>query len=132
MNKEFLRMQKLAGLITENQMNELTPKSDFTEEKHFVVIVFGGDSDELGNMKGVSASTKEEFTQKLKDIYGENLESVGLTFYETNKEEMDKIVSMSDTWDGEESDPETGGIDPITSKLKKVASEGKPLDQISF
>jgi hypothetical protein len=132
MNKEFLRMQKLAGLITENQMNELTPKSDFTEEKHFVVIVFGGNSDELGNMKGVSASTKEEFTQKLKDIYGENLESVGLTFYETNKEEMNKIVSMSDTWEGEESDPETGGIDSITSKLKEVASKGKPLDQISF
>jgi len=31
MNKEFLKMQKLAGLVTENQVNELTPKSGFTD-----------------------------------------------------------------------------------------------------
>jgi hypothetical protein len=124
MNKEFLRMQKLAGLITENQMNELTPKSDFTEGKHFVAIVFGGDSDELGNMKGVSASTKEEFAQKLKDIYGENLESVGLTFYETNKEEMNRIAQMSEDW--------YSGDESVEDELMDIASKGKPLDQISF
>lgn len=129
MNKEFLRMQKLAGLITENQMNELTPKSGFTDEKHFVVIVFGGDSDELGNMKGVSASTKEDLIQKLEDIYGvqgvDALGDIGLTFYEMpNQNEMNRIVQMSEDWyTGDES-----GED----ELMNISSEGKPLDQISF
>lgn len=129
MNKEFLRMQKLAGLITENQMNELTPKSGFTGEKHFVVIVAGGTSDELGNMKGVSASTKEDFIQKLEDIYGvkgvDALGDIGLTFYEMpNQNEMNRIVQMSKNWyTGDES-----GED----ELMKISSEGKPLDQISF
>ena len=131
MNKEFLRMQKLAGLITENQMNELTPKSGFTRgpEKHFVVIVAGGTSDELGNMKGVSASTKEDFIQKLEDIYGvqgvDALGDIGLTFYEMpNQNEMNRVVQMSEDWyTGDES-----GED----ELMNISSEGKPLDQISF
>jgi len=118
-------MQKLAGLITENQMNELTPKSDFTEEKHFVVIVFGGDSDELGNMKGVSASTKEEFIQKLENIYGEDLENVGLTFYEApNQNEMDRITQMSEDW--------YSGDESVEDELMDIAKKGISLDQISF
>jgi len=129
MNKEFLRMQRLAGLITENQVNELTPKLGFTEEKHFVVIVFGGTSDELGNMKGVSASTKEDLIQKLENIYGvkgvDALRDIGLTVYEmSNQNEMNRIVQMSKDWyTGDES-----GED----ELMKISSEGKPLDQISF
>jgi len=128
MNKEFLRMQKLAGLITENQMNELTPKSGFTgtPEKYLIVIVAGGTSDELGNMKGISASTQEEFIQKLENIYGKDLESVGLTFYEVpNQNEMDRITQMSEDW-------YTGEDESVEEELMDIAEKGIPLDQISF
>ena len=128
MNKEFLRMQKLAGLITENQMNELTPKLGFTgaPEKYLIAIVAGGTSDELGNMKGISASTQEEFIQKLENIYGENLESVGLTFYEVpNQNEMNRVTQMSENW-------YTGEDESVEEELMNIAEKGIPLDQISF
>jgi hypothetical protein len=127
MNKEFLRMQKLAGLITENQMNELTPKLGFTgvPEKYLIAIVAGGTSDELGNMKGISASTQEEFIQKLENIYGEDLESVGLTFYEVpNQNEMDRVAQMSEDW--------YSGDESVEEELMDIAEKGIPLDQISF
>jgi hypothetical protein len=127
MNKEFLRMQKLAGLITENQINELTPKSGFTgtPEKYLIAIVAGGTSDELGNMKGISASTQEEFIQKLENIYGEDLESVGLTFYEVpNQNEMDRVAQMSEDW--------YSGDESVEEELMDIAEKGIPLDQISF
>jgi hypothetical protein len=127
MNKEFLRMQKLAGLITENHMNELTPKSGFTgaPEKYLIAIIAGGTSDELGNMKGISASTQEEFIQKLENIYGKDLESVGLTFYEaSNQNEMDRITQMSEDW--------YLGDESVEDELIDIAEKGIPLDQISF
>jgi hypothetical protein len=128
MNKEFLRMQKLAGLITENQMNELTPKLGFTgaPEKYLIAIVAGGTSDELGNMKGISASTQEEFIQKLENIYGEDLESVGLTFYEVpNQNEMNRVTQMSEDW-------YTGEDESVEEELMDIAEKGIPLNQISF
>jgi hypothetical protein len=128
MNKEFLRMQKLAGLITENQMNELTPKLGFTgaPEKYLIAIVARGTSDELGNMKGISASTQEEFIQKLENIYGEDLESVGLTFYEVpNQNEMNRVTQMSEDW-------YTGEDKSVEEELMDIAEKGIPLNQISF
>ena len=128
MNKEFLKMQKLAGLITENQMNELTPKLGFTgaPEKYLIAIVAGGTSDELGNMKGISASTQEEFIQKLENIYGEDLESVGLTFYEVpNQNEMNRVTQMSEDW-------YTGEDESVEEELMDIAEKGIPLNQISF
>ena len=128
MNKEFLRMQKLAGLITENQMSELTPKLGFTgaPEKYLIAIVAGGTSDELGNMKGISASTQEEFIQKLENIYGEDLESVGLTFYEVpNQNEMNRVTQMSEDW-------YTGEDESVEEELMDIAEKGIPLNQISF
>jgi len=121
MNKEFLKMQKIAGLITENQFRQLNEN----QARYFIVIVAGGTSDELGNMKGVSASTQEEFIQNLENIYGKNLESVGLTFYEVpNQNEMNRIAQMSEDWyTGDESGEE---------ELMSVAEKGKPFNDISF
>ena len=121
---EVKRVQQLAG-INESQLNE-------GSLRHFVVIIFEGDDDELGTMKGISASNQEEFEQKLKNIYGKeglydikkHPEDTYWTFYETSKEEMDKIVQMSQMWQG-------GNLE-TEENLENIAKKGKPFSEIIF
>ena len=125
-NESFLRMQKLAGLLTEAEYQK--------KFRYFIVIIFEGDDDELGSMKGISASNKEEFDQKLKAIYGDNglaaikkhPEDTYWTFYEVNNEnEMNNLENMSEQW-YTTSDPK------IEQKLESIAKRGKPYSEIKI
>ena len=104
MKKQFIneakRMQQLAGI----QLNENLTKGT----RYFIVIIFEGDDDELGSMKGINASTPQEFDQKLADMYGKDTlvnnikaypDDTYWTFYEVSSEpEMNRIVQMSKEW----------------------------------
>lgn len=99
MNKEFLRMQKLAGLITENQMNELTPKSGFTDKKYYAVVNI------LDKPLYLVADTKEEMLSKLnqtyKDSTGETYVPYSIEdFNDENRMYMGKQLPhfISDDW----------------------------------
>ena len=114
MNREFLKMQKLAGLITENQFRQLNEN----QTRYFIVVNFKGLSDELGNFHGIEASDKDDFIQKFKGIFNDNI-SDDYTFYEIdNKNEMDKILKTSDEWEGGEDTPETEYLQNIADKAK--------------
>jgi hypothetical protein len=101
--------------------------------KYFVVIIFEGKSDEIGNMKGVEASTQEEFEYKLREIYGtEHLASIKndpndtyWTFYEVDsKEHMDNIVTESENW--------YLGKDADEEMLMVISEQGKTFNKIVF
>lgn len=93
MNKEFLRMQKLAGLITESQMNELTPKSGFTGEKYYAVVNI------LDEPLYLVADTKEEMLSKLNQTYKD---TTGETYVPYSIEDFDDENRLphfiSDDW----------------------------------
>ena len=131
MNKEQLRMQMLAGIITEGQYKRRLNENEAT--KYFVVIIMEGDSDEIGNMKGIVASNQGEFEQEFTSIYGsqdldalkKNPNDIYWTFYEvSSQEEMNKIVQMSEDW--------YKGDDSGEEELMSIAKKGKPFSQISF
>jgi hypothetical protein len=104
MKKQFInevkRMQQLAGIQLNENLTEGT--------RYFIVIIFEGDDDELGSMKGINASTPQEFDQKLADMYGKDTlvnnikahpNDTYWTFYEVSSEpEMNRIVQMSKEW----------------------------------
>ena len=131
MNKELLRMQMLAGIITESQYAAESNESEGT--KYFIVIIFEGLDDELGSMKGISASSQKEFEQKIETLYGPqglkdikaNPDDTYWTFYEvSSQEEINKIEQMSEDWDN--------GDQNVEEELIDIAKKGKPFDQISF
>jgi len=133
-NNIFKRMQKLAGLINEDMSS--------SKPRYFISIIFRGQDDEIGSYKGISASTQEEFEQKLEDIYGggpsDSDTSNGLaqikkypdddywTFYEVNsKEEMEKWEQKSKNWyDNSDFSEE--------KELESIAKKGVPFNQIKF
>ena len=76
-------------------------------------------------MKGISASTQEEFKQKFESDYSSSPEEVDFTFYEVpNSGEMSKIAKMSNDW--------YSGDESVETKLMNIAKLGKPFSQISF
>jgi len=98
----------------ENPINETEGKN-----KYFIIVNFKGQSDELGNFHGIEASDKNDFTQKFKDIFKDDINDY-YTFYEVpNKQMMDKIVKLSDQWEGGEDTRETKMLQSIADKAKK-------------
>jgi hypothetical protein len=114
LNEEFRRMQKLAGIINENEDNT----------KYLVIVNFKGQSDELGNMHGISASSKDEFENKFENMFDMNPNDPYYSFYEvSNQAKMDKITSISDNWSGD---------DDETQYLESIARQAKPYSEINF
>lgn len=125
MNESFLKMQKLAGVITEAQYNQ--KKKLFENQmgtKYLVIVNFEGQSDELGNMNGISASSKDEFENKFKNMFNMNPNDPYFSFYEaSNQAEMDKITSTSDSWSGDKDE---------TQYLENIVKQAKPYNKINF
>ena len=89
------------------------------KNKYFIIVNFKGQSDELGNFHGIEVSDKNDFTQKFKNIFKDDINDY-YTFYEVpNKQMMDKIVKLSDQWEGGEDTRETKMLQNIADKAKK-------------
>lgn len=98
----------------EDPINEAESKN-----RYFIIVNFKGQSDELGNFHGIEASDKNDFTQKFKDIFKDDINDY-YTFYEVpNKQMMDKIVKLSDQWEGGEDTRETKMLQSIADKAKE-------------
>jgi hypothetical protein len=89
------------------------------KNKYFIIVNFKGQSDELGNFHGIESSDKNDFTQKFKNIFKDDINDY-YTFYEVpNKQMMDKIVKLSDQWEGGEDTRETKMLQSIADKAKE-------------
>ena len=98
----------------ENPINETEGKN-----KYFIIVNSEGQSDELGNFHGIEASNQKDFKQKFKDTFKEDISDY-YTFYEVpNKQMMDKIVKLSNQWEGGEDTRETKMLQSIADKAKK-------------
>ena len=126
MNESFLYMQKLAGVITEGQYQAKKKVLNEETRRYFVVVNNKGQSDELGNMHGIEASDKNDFIEKFESMFDDNISAPQqpYDFYEVSNEEvMNKIVQMSDKWEGEEDE---------TKYLQNITDKAKSFDKISF
>ena len=100
--------------VNENPINETEGKN-----KYFIIVNSEGQSDELGNFHGIEASNQKDFKQKFKDTFKEDISDY-YTFYEVpNKQMMDKIVKLSNQWEGGEDTRETKMLQNIADKAKK-------------
>ena len=99
MNKEFLYMQKLAGLITESEYAaKLNENLDFKSKEELITKIknlgdFGLTGDEI-NVKGllITASTQEDEGGPYYFVYGEDDKSEDGIFSSTNPEEVAEFV----------------------------------------
>jgi hypothetical protein len=126
MDKQFLHMQKIAGLITESEYKQKMTENQNKGTRYFIVVNFEGQSDELGNMHGIKASDKNDFVQKFKSMFNDDINAPqqSYTFYEVpNEEKMNKIEQISDKWEGGEDTDET-------MYLQNIADKAKSFDEI--
>jgi hypothetical protein len=95
MNKEFLKMQKLAGLITESQMNQKL-NEDFSREEIMDILSRNGiDDDYFGNIGGREVEAgSEEWMDVVSDITGKNAYDDSNFTEEDNQKVMTFIRNM--------------------------------------
>ena len=98
MNKEFLHMQKLAGLITESEYKAKLDEQEIESKEELIEKIknlddFGLTGDEI-KFKDllITASTQEDEGGPYYFVYGEDDESEDGIFNSTNPEEVAEFV----------------------------------------
>jgi hypothetical protein len=98
MNKEFLHMQKLAGLITESEYAAKLNEQEIESKEELIEKIknlddFGLTGDEI-EFKGllITASTQEDEGGPYYFVYGEDDESEDGIFSSTNPEKVAEFV----------------------------------------
>jgi len=130
MNKEFLKMQKLAGLITENQMNKSLNESEnlLSLIKDYIDYYYTADQgygtftdDETGEEVDVMDNAEKEKEQ----IKAKITQMKGPEYFEL----VDKYAGLN-TYESEYAGPDD--MEELTANKEETASElGFTVDQLS-
>ena len=116
MNKEFLKMQKLAGLITENQFKQLNENNSIDINTEYNEVILNSDSGEY------VSEIKEDGSLTFELIFDDNEGDIA---YMENKDIWDdfapevfkKIAKAGGNW---YVDGDTVGVNTTLDKLKEL------------